>query len=56
MLIRYGLPPFYVKTGVKANYIDALTEADLTGDFTKLSTFFMRAIIESYAELHHNEP
>ena len=56
MLIRYGLPPFYVKTGVKANYIDALTEADLTGDFTKLSTFFMRAIIESYAELYHNEP
>ena len=54
-LLRYGLPPFYVKTGDKATYTSALTEADLTGDYTKLSTFLMRSIIKSYADLFHNE-
>ena len=54
-LLRYGLPPFYVKTRDKANYIDALAEADLTGDYSKLSAFFMRSIIQSYADLLHNE-
>lgn len=51
MLIRYGMPPFYIKVEKKEEYYAALEIADKKGDFNKLFEYTMRALMQSHAEL-----
>lgn len=50
-LIRYGMPPFYIKVEKKEEYYAALEIADKKGDFNKLFDYTMRALMQSHAEL-----
>lgn len=45
------IPPIYLKAEKKQDYFDALKEADLTNDYTKLREAFYKAIISSFIEL-----
>ena len=46
-----GIPPIYLKAEKKQEYFDALKEADIKNDYTKLREVFYKAIISSYIEL-----
>ena len=51
LLLRYGLPPIYVRTKDKDLYRYALSTADAKADYTKLYSFIMFELIRSHVEL-----
>lgn len=51
MFILKGIPPVYLKTEQKEEYIEALHIADSCEDFTKLREVFYKAVISSYIQL-----
>lgn len=51
MLIRYGMPPFYIDVEKKEEYYQALEIADKENDFSPLYTYIFRALIKAHVEL-----
>jgi len=47
-----GLPPVYLKYENKLDYYDALSRADIKGDFTDLKNVFLREIMRSMIQLN----
>ena len=51
MLIRYGMPPFYVDVEKKEEYYNALEIADKENDFNALYEYIFKALIRAHVEL-----
>lgn len=50
-LVRAGILPIYIKVDEKPKYIEALAEADLTGDYNDLYEIIYKHIFLSFADL-----
>lgn len=51
MLIRYGMPPFYIDVERKEEYYNALEIADKENDFNALYEYIFKALIRAHVEL-----
>lgn len=51
MLLRYGMPPFYIDVEKKEEYYNALEIADKEKDFNALYEYIFRALIRAHVEL-----
>lgn len=51
MLIRAQITPLYIKVEEKDDYLNALEQADLTGDYTKLYILLFQILLRRSAEL-----
>lgn len=51
MLIRYGMPPFYIDVEKKEEYYNALEIADKENDFNALYEYIFKALIRAHVEL-----
>ena len=51
MLIRYGMPPFYINVEKKEEYYNALEIADKENDFNALYEYIFKALIRAHVEL-----
>lgn len=51
MLIRYGMPPFYVDVEKKEEYYKALEIADKENDYHALYEYIFKALIRAHVEL-----
>lgn len=52
LLTRYGLPPIYIATDKKDEYIKLLNYADANGTINALYNFFLKEIIPSHSNFH----
>ena len=51
LLIRYGMPPFYIDVEKKEEYYNALEIADKENDFNALYEYIFKALIRAHVEL-----
>ena len=51
-LIRYGFPPVYIDLDDKAEYLNALADADSAGNVDKLFGIISRMVIKSHADFY----
>ena len=52
MLTRYGLPPIYITTDKKDEYIKLLNYVDANGDINALYEFLLKEIIPNHSNYH----
>ncbi len=56
MLVRYGIPPFYIEVENKEDYYNALETADKENNFDALFVYVYKAIIRAHVELSMQPP
>ena len=50
LFLRYGLPPVYIRTEIKKDYINALSKADAGLGIDNLYSLTLQLIFKSHAE------